>query len=222
MGYRNYIGSLSLVEYNKIKDMTKEEIFEYKGEDLEDGCVGVYELVDGVYELGKYVDEFPNKLFLPVFTNKETKKYFTEENDFFIVGKEFLPYLIEHYAEKVRSYYRDMLDPFFKPEGKYRRNPSEFLNSIKTEYGEDLKNHHTFDYNKITSEEETALFNMIEHIRSMGAEWGISFMDDIRPYRLEKGDEVTTSWKYEYVQFELVRIYKTFDWKHNLMIYYGY
>jgi hypothetical protein len=42
------------------------------------------------------------------------------------------------------------------------------------------------------------------------------------PYDLNRDDEVTTSWKYEYAIFELVRIYKTFDWKKNVMIYYGY
>lgn len=44
----------------------------------------------------------------------------------------------------------------------------------------------------------------------------------LTPYNLDEGDEITTSWKYEYSIFELVRIYKTFDWKNNVMIYYGY
>ena len=44
----------------------------------------------------------------------------------------------------------------------------------------------------------------------------------LTPFNLEDGEEITTSWKYEYGIFELVRIYKSFDWKKNVMIYYGY
>lgn len=58
---------------------------------------------------------------------------------------------------------------------------------------------------------------MIEHIRSMRTEWTC-----LTPYNLKNGDNITTSWKYEYAIFELVRIYKSFDWKRNVMIYYGY
>jgi hypothetical protein len=44
----------------------------------------------------------------------------------------------------------------------------------------------------------------------------------LTPYNLENGSEVTVSWKYEYTIFELVNIYKNFDWKNKIMIYYGY
>ena len=55
------------------------------------------------------------------------------------------------------------------------------------------------------------------HLRSMSIEWRM-----LTPFNLDEGDEVTTSWKFEYLIFELVRIYKTFDWENNIMIYYGY
>jgi hypothetical protein len=38
----------------------------------------------------------------------------------------------------------------------------------------------------------------------------------------ENGDQVTNSWKYEYSLFELVRIYKQFNGKENILVYYGY
>jgi len=224
MGYRNYIASLSLEEYNQIKDLNKEELYKLKDEDLEDGYVGVYNIVPNkLYELGKYVDVFPEEYFSPFFTNEELQKHCTEGHDFYIVGKEFLANVIDSYSEKIRSLYKDMLDPFFTHEDKYHFNPSEFLNTIHTDYGEGLTRHYTFDFDKITPQEQTALFKIIEHVKSMGNEWGVkTFMDKMRPYRLEKGGEVTTSWKYEYVQFELVRIYKTFDWDNDVMVYYGY
>jgi hypothetical protein len=48
------------------------------------------------------------------------------------------------------------------------------------------------------------------------------WFEDSLPYNLEKKDNITTSWKYEYSIFELVYIYKKFDWENDLLIYYGY
>jgi hypothetical protein len=58
---------------------------------------------------------------------------------------------------------------------------------------------------------------LFHHVHGNSIEWL-----QMTPYDLESGDEVTTSWKYEYAIFELVRIYKTFDWENDIMIYYGY
>ena len=64
---------------------------------------------------------------------------------------------------------------------------------------------------------------MFEHIRSMASEWGVkSFLLNNLPYDLKKGNEITTSWKYEYGIYELIHIYKTFDFKNNTLVYYGY
>ena len=57
----------------------------------------------------------------------------------------------------------------------------------------------------------------------MAVEFGVAtFLDHNIPYNLENGEQVVNSYKYEYSLFELVRIYKAFDWKNNIMIYYGY
>lgn len=91
-----------------------------------------------------------------------------------------------------------------------------FLNSVKTRYNYP-DNHHTFDFSLITDDEQTALFGILEHIRSMRLEW-----TQLKPYNLIEGDAVTKSLKYEYAIFELVKIYKAFDWKKNVMVFYGY
>ena len=70
---------------------------------------------------------------------------------------------------------------------------------------------------KTKMEEQNALYKIIEHIRTMRMEWTC-----LTPYDLQNGDKITSSSKYEYAIFELVRIYKSFDWKRNVMIYYGY
>lgn len=58
---------------------------------------------------------------------------------------------------------------------------------------------------------------LYEHAASYDSEWNY-----LTPYNLDSGEAITTSWKYEYGIFELVRIYKSFDWKRNVMVYYGF
>ena len=209
MGYRNYVGSLPKKEYNKIKNFTVQELFAYKGEsfteDFSDGWVGPYDVVTKVHhELGKYVDQFPKEYFKPVFKNKATQKHFTEEHDFYIVEKEFVKLLIDNYTEKVREYYNSRLGPFF--EG--RESKAEFMKKKE---------------NPMTEEELGGVYLLIDHVRSMAIEWGVTgFLDEMVPYSLDPNRELVSSWKYEYAIFNLVLLYRTFDWKRNIMIYYGY
>ena len=117
-----------------------------------------------------------------------------------------------------------MLNPFYESVDKYgREKHKDFLNSVTTDYNYPNP-HHKFDFSKITDEEQNALFEIIEHIRSMSKEWGVNFIrDNYRPYSLKQNsNKVSTSCKYEYSIFELVNIYNTFDLKRNVMIYYGY
>jgi hypothetical protein len=211
MGYRFYLGSLPKKEYNKIKSFSLKELYEYKGEEWSDdpydrdGYVGLYDIAyNKHYELGKYIDEFDKKFFKPVFKNKETQKHYTEENHFYIVQKEFVLELINYYTEKIRTYYRDLLNPFFGEDGK---SVAEFM---KTESATPTK------------DEIKGIYLAIDHIRSMGMEWGVtSWFPDSVPYNTEYGD-IVGSWKYEYAIFNLVNLYRTFDWKRNVMIYYAY
>jgi hypothetical protein len=206
--------------------MTKDQLIEHykiKREDyeIEEGYIGmgVYDFGKELYEFGKYTDFEPPKGSLKTFfKNKELNKYYTDEHDFNIVTPEFLAYIIDSYKKIVTDYYNDMMNPFFgkKVERYDRDNPTDFLNSVNVEYNYP-NNKYKFDFSLITQEEQNSLWKIIDHVRSMRTEWTA-----ITPYDLSRGDEVTTSWKYEYVIFELVRIYKTFDWKKNVMIYYGY
>jgi hypothetical protein len=93
-----------------------------------------------------------------------------------------------------------------------------FLDSVEKTY-EMSKDKYIFDFSKITEEQQTCLYEIIEHVNQMRHEWK---NNDYPPFKLRSGDEVTTSWKYEYIIFELVRLYKTFDWKKNVLVYYGY
>jgi hypothetical protein len=221
MGYRTYIAEMPKREYNKIKSMTEQELIEFYNIEVDEDSSwykGVYKYGKDLYEFGKYTDfNPPKKSMKPFFKNKELMKRY-EEYDFYVVTPEFLEYIIEMYTQKVRDYYDKMMIPFMgkREEIFDREKPSEFLNSIKTEYHYP-NDKHTFDFSKITPEEETQLFNIIEHVRNFRTEWTV-----LTPYNLKNGDAVTTSWKYEYGLFELVRIYKSFDWKRKVMLFIGW
>jgi hypothetical protein len=226
MGYRTYIGFLPTEEYNKIKSMTLKELFEYKGEEYneediyENGHVGVYDLGTELYEFGKYTDFTPPETSVKEFFEKEcVKEYYASDNDLHIVTKEFLAYIIEYYSQKVKKYQEDMLEPFYPSirTEKWNPEPCEFLKSVSTEYNHP-KDKHKLDFSKITEEQQSALFEIIKHMKDMHFEWALNR----RPYNLEKGVSVTNSCKYEYAIFDLVRLYKSFDWDNNIVFYYGY
>jgi hypothetical protein len=171
-----------------------------------DGHVGVYDVAyNEHYELGKYVDQFPKKFFKTVFKNKETQKHFTDEHDFYVVEKEFLAELIKYYTTKIQTYYKNMLEPFF--EGT--ESKAGFMKTKDT---------------PMTQEEISGVYKLIDHVRSMAMEWGVTgWFEDQVPYNItDSNKDFISSWKYEYSIFNLVILYNTFDWKKNVMIYYGY
>ncbi len=184
---------MSKREYNKIKSMTLEQVkahYPPKEDDIFDEDYwykGVYTYGKELYEFGKYSDFSPPKKSMKnFFKNKELMSRY-DEYDFYIVAPEFLEYIIESYKSRVAKYYNEMISPFLG----VKDNPSEFLNSIKTIYGI-RDNKYECDFSKITTEEQTALFKMIEHVRSFRTEWV-----QLTPYNLQNGDAITTSWKYE-------------------------
>jgi len=219
MGYRTYIGSMPKREYNKIKSMSFEQLKDhYPNKEHvsdDDWYKGVYEYGTELYEFGKY-DGFepPKKSLKRFFKNKELMARY-DEYDFYIVTKEFLAYVISTYQERIKKYYQVMVAPF----SREKERSSEFLKSIESEYhwSSEPFTKYTFDGTKLTGEEQTAIIEMINHVKSMNMEWC-----GLPPFSLEHGDTITTSWKYEYGIFGLINIYKTFNWKKNVMIYYGY
>lgn len=230
MGYRTYIGSIPKREYNKIKSMTSSQLIEHYKINLDtygSWHKGVYEICKEVYEFGKYTDFNPPKSSMKsFFKNKELKEKY-KEDDFYVVTKEFLEYIIETYKIKITDYYNKMMMPFFKDTNKeylkeyYSESASDFLKTIKRTYKEDyLKNElesYECDFSKLTQEQTSALISIFYHVKNFRTEWTI-----LCPFDLKNGDQVSTSWKFEYSIFELVKIYKTFDFKRNVLVFYGY
>lgn len=220
MGYRNYIASIPKRKYNKIKKMDLDPLFELYGATPgldEDGdridYLSIGQIVgNDLYELGKYVDEFPSNLLKPFFLNKETQKYYEEDHEFYVVGKEFILAVIQYYKGKIKRYYTGLLDPLLDITSRSGSPKENFLK----------------DTSRIITEEDVKHVSLIvAHLRDMAHEWGVfpSFFGDGHedsPFDLDEGKErIISSWKYEYAIFELVRIYKSFDWKRQVMVYYG-
>lgn len=215
MGYRTYIGKIGKENHFTIKDLSLKELYDkYKIDDPEVDYLGVNKFPDSeLYEFGKNSEFYDEKYYTPFFSNKETHDYYNCDNEIWIVGEDYLRMIINHYKNKIKNYYNKMMTPFFGE--KY--DPCEFLNACKSEYNGsnfDIK----FDFSKITQQQQNALWEMLEHIRWFRIEW-----TQLTPFDLDDGNKkITKSWKFEYGIFDLVRIYKTFDWENDLLIYYGW
>lgn len=230
MGYRTYIGKIGKNKYESVKDLkSKEELFkvlnlEWDNVEIEDNYIGVYDLVDKtLHELGKYVPVFGEDYRVDFFTNKELQSYYESDYELYVCTKEFFKAIIDMYSDNIRTYYKKMLKPFFTEENN-RFSRSEFLASAKRGIDEETFNDtYQFDFSKITDKEQTAIMGLINHVRDMGMEWGINAIsDDTRPYDLDQTDYISNSWKYEYVIYELIKLYNDFDWENDILVYYGY
>lgn len=66
--------------------------------------------------------------------------------------------------------------------------------------------------------DKTASQKQETYVKSMLDEW-----EKFPPFDMsESSDVISTSWKYEYIIFELVRQLKTVDFEKNTLIFYGY
>lgn len=213
MGYRTYIGQMKKRDYNKIKSLSSvAEVYAhfntpYDPKGYDGDYLGVYDFGVSLYEFGKWTEfEPPKGSIKPFFKKKDVQKYWGEEHDFYVATPDFLRYVIEHYTLKIKNYHREMLSPFFDEKGSVIHPLCK-----------------SGDIESLTKDDIPKIFEVINHVHSFATEWGeMTFLSDMLPYNLNKGESVTTSWKYEYSLFELIRIYKTFDWKRNVLVYYGY
>ena len=193
MGYRHYIGKVSKEQYNKLKVMSKDELYSFYSEDPKDGHVGAYDICQTQHELGKYIDYVSPEMTNRFFNNDELEKDFNQDTELYVVGRDFLSHVINVYKSKIKSLYDGLI-------GDINANTSgpEFLKQFT-----DIK-----------------ITEMFLHIRNMAAEWRY---ESAPPFRLDDGKaEISSSWKYEHSIFELVRIYKSFDWENDILCLYAY
>lgn len=146
----------------------------------------------GIYEIVTNVYEFGK--YVDFLKDKKTYKPFWKNKE---SKKRY-----EHYQPNVVT--KEFLALIIK----------DYTELVKKYYLEMLDGIDTRKPETLTLEKSVAMW---QHIRSFSSEW-----NDLIPYNLEHGEQITTSWKFEYGIFELVRIYKTFAWKKDVLVYYGY
>ena len=98
----------------------------------------------------------------------------------------------------------------FESDIEFSLGSKDFLLYIIENYRDKVK---AFYINLETKTEK----ELRDHAKTMRIEWV-----NLTPYNIDENvDTIVDSWKYEYEIFELVRIYKTFDWKNDVLVYTG-
>ena len=147
-----------------------------------------------LYELGKYISY-----------GEDFERFYDfkhEDNDFSIMKKEDLKVLIEVYHKKVADMY------------------TIYLKIISDEPLIDKEKEDNYIYGTEEKEKERAKNKLTSFFYGKKNEWEGKY--GCNPYSLDPGKDLVQSWYYEYAIFQLVQIYRTFDWDNDYMIYSGW
>lgn len=207
MGYRIRLGSFpkSSLEYSLYENETYEDIINFldKQGKIDKCSYSPYypKYYIQLYEIGKYVDFKEGRE--PFY--KQFDIYEKTECEFDILTKQGLKCIIQSYHDDIKNYYNKLYDSFEVLE----KDSKEFF-KIKKEIDEHY---------------EEPIRNLFYYFYSKKREWD-NDCDFHLPYRLDETGQVdgniVSSWKIEYVIFELVYIYRTFDFENNFLIYSGW
>jgi hypothetical protein len=108
----------------------------------------------------------------------------------------------------------------FESDYEFMQIKKEGLKAIIEEYSEYIANYYEGLLKKDEFEDETIEQKCVVAIKSKLRAWKKNYCI---PYNLDENkDSLVSSWEYEHSIFDLVRIYKTFDWEKETMIWYGY
>ena len=205
MGYRHYLYAVPKNQVAEIQacktnddwcNFAEKHGYEVSRDycDYGSGWLSPYKIGTELYELGKY-SEIGCKLESErpsLFTSEELKKRY-EDYGFALLTKDDFKAVIEAYRQKIIDWLQSLLNPEDNP-----TIPS-----------------------KLSREERKHL--AIEHsIEDKIDSWSGKYFE-ISPIDLDESRErITGDWSYEYAIFELVRIYKIFDWENNSLVLVGW
>lgn len=198
MGHRYYFYLVEKDTLEEIHNMNKGEFYSWRARenilDEADGPhISLYNIGRSFFELGS---EYDNTEGIQKNSKPLFKdKYLSERYEHyepFIAGKEALLNVINHQVDIIVKYYENML-------------------------------HETDKEHLLEKFDETSKEKVYEqHLKSMYSEWK-NRSNKIWAIDLSEGSPViTTSWKYEYSIFELVRLYKTTDWNKYGLLFMGW
>lgn len=205
MGYRHYLYAVPKKQVAEIQacktndDLCKfAENYGYEVSrdyfDDRSGYVFLYKIGKELYELGKYSEiGFKLESERPSpFTSEELKERYSDDG-FALLTKDDFKSVIEFYRQKIIAWLESLL------------NPDESR----------------IDANKLSKEERKHLEWEYE-IKDKLEKWSGKYFG-ISPIDLDESRErITGDWSYEYAIFELVRLYKAFDWENDDLVLVGW
>ena len=182
----------------RLMKLPKHRYLEYKDK-REDELLDFYftdipDLVE-LYEIGKSWDFDDTTYVKNFFTDRMG---WEDDIEFSIASKEFLLGIIDNYTQKVINY------------------TEKLFNSVKDSTEQELRE---FKLNRIlgVKNDTTNLGEIQSYFRFKLSDWKTN-----KPYCLnEDTDTIVTSYTYEYIVFELVKILKDFDWENDILIWSG-
>ena len=204
MSYRFRFAEADKKYINKIRNMNSDELVRitkknypegYSDPDGEGAYFHVYDAFgqEEIYDMG----DCPYAMDIinvseKLFTNPETDKWF-EESNLYICTKEAFLAAIEGMRKLNQKYYQSLID--------HPATVALFLEEKKREWSE-----FTEVMELDIPEEKKKKLN-----------------ETYFPYSLDTSvPDIVTSWRYEYAIFEMVRIYKAFDWDKHALLFYGW
>lgn len=158
------------------------------------GWFSPYKIGTKLYELGKYSEiGFKLESERPsLFTSEELKERYSDYG-FALLAKDDFKAVIEAYRQKIVDWFESLLNP----------DKSQIT------------------ANKLSKEERKRLEWECE-IKDKLEKWSGKYFG-VLPIDLDESRErIAGSWSYEYAIFELVRLYKAFDWENDDLVLVGW
>lgn len=220
MGYRFYVGKISKTFADEIKschdeasyaETVKRHLQPLAEEEIKNGVPDKYGSVQ--YVLRGIQPDGDGHSYIPPYHISEQLHEF---------GKE-CPAVEDIYDKNaaVKKFFSEELDEAYEEYGAVIINEEIFLKIINgyqqniiSYYKKILDSNFKDPYYPQRTREEAALKCVDDHL---------FWWEKFGALNLDKDDpNICNSWMYDHAIFELVRIYKTFDWENDVMLFYGY
>lgn len=202
MGYRHYFYEVDKEKVESIRNCkTKEELYNYcEQNDIK--CYysfPIYELGKVIFEFGKYYENCDEiyKHGDSLFTSEELNEHF-EDYGAIICDEEALLCAIEWQKKHIIQIYENLVNNTFK---------------------ESLER---YNYPLDIDDKELHYQRLLSHCRDYLSWWKPEFGDYTAINTNKEKTPLASSWLYEHTIFDLVRIYKTFDWENKCLLFMGW
>lgn len=193
---KSRLQKFSLVRQTKIGVILQRNGYEVNWNCCDDGSgwFSPYKIGTELYELGKYSEiAFKLESERPsLFTSDKLKERYSDYG-FVLLTKDDFKAVIEAYRQKIVDWFENLLNP----------DKSQIISD------------------KLSKEERKHL-EWEHEIKGKLEKWSGKYFD-ILPIDLDENrGRITDSWSYEYAIFELIRLYKVFDWENNELVLVGW